>query len=166
MGQKVDVGQLIQDISRTKGGLPHLSELAEAFVREAGGADAMARHMWLEFCHAPQGSLVKTQLFGMISKVWKYSTDQLKTEDPESLSDADLDEEIKRVMLELFANAAEACADNVAKNEPPPPGEGGPAGAAGAGTAPAAGRVGTPGGVHAPVGVPAAAVDGACPASP
>lgn len=107
ISKKVDVSRLLDELGSSKStGLPHLSELAEAFIREAGGPEQMASLLLEEFKKAQPGSLVRAQLFGMIQKVWKYATDSLRVEDPESLGDDELDQEIRKITLELLRDAA------------------------------------------------------------
>lgn len=118
--KQVDVNELLKELGDTKRvGLPHLSELAEAFIREAGGTEKMAAMLLQEYNKAAPGSLVRAQLFGMIQKVWKYATDTLRVEDPESLSDDELDQEIRKTILEVLADGAKDAPDPVAGDRHP-----------------------------------------------
>lgn len=108
MDRNVDVTQLLEGLQAGRQpALPHLAELAEAFVREAGGTEAMARQLWQQYLDSPQGSVARAQLFGLIQRIWKYATESMQIDEPEALSDTELDAEIRRTILEILADAAQ-----------------------------------------------------------
>jgi hypothetical protein len=88
--------------------LPHLSELAEHFIRLSGGPAAVATMLLKEWESAPAGGLVRTRILDLISRVWKAGSEgQINRDDLGVLSDADLAREARH-LLEGVEHAAEA----------------------------------------------------------
>src|SRR5262245_57838514 len=77
---------------KANGQLPHLSELAEHFVNIAGGPQAMAKMLFVEWNAAKPGSLVRSRILDLVTRVWKFSTDSLRgAGDLGILSEDDID---------------------------------------------------------------------------
>jgi hypothetical protein len=107
--KKIDVAEFLDQLVKDSNGkLPHIGEVAQQFVHLAGGPQQMAALLWKEFSNAPQGSLARTQLFAMVCKIWDKATDALETTDPEGLSDEELNQEIRNVVLGVLRDAAQS----------------------------------------------------------
>lgn len=82
--------------------LPHLSELAENFVRVAGGPSALAKLLYEEFAAAAEGSLVRQRILDIVTRVWKFASEaDEKPDDTGMMTDEDLDREISAAMLNI-----------------------------------------------------------------
>lgn len=99
------VARILNDaVRRSKTALPHMSELAEHFVAASGGPKKLAGMLMKEWEKAPEGSAVRTQIFSMIQKVWKYGSDSRGDEtNPDSLTDEELEEEINTIVSKMVA---------------------------------------------------------------
>lgn len=73
-------------------GIPHLSELAEHFIRLRGGPYNVAKMLSQEWDTAPAGGVVRQRILEMLLRVWKSSDEQQKViEDLGLLSEEDLE---------------------------------------------------------------------------
>jgi hypothetical protein len=110
MARKTDekLKKAIKDAAkRGQDGLPHLSELAEHFIRLRGGPAAVAQMLSQEWEGAPPGGVVRTRILDLISRVWKVGTeDRVKADDMGVLNDEDIQREAE-LILEEMAHAGE-----------------------------------------------------------
>lgn len=82
--------------------LPHLSELAENFVRVVGGPSKLAEMLFEEWTAAGEGSLVRQRILDIITRVWKFASEaDDKPDDTGLMSDEDLDREIEGVVNQI-----------------------------------------------------------------
>lgn len=82
--------------------LPHLSELAENFVRVVGGPSKLAEMLFEEWTAAGEGSLVRQRILDIITRVWKFASEaDEKPDDTGLMSDEDLDREIEGVVNQI-----------------------------------------------------------------
>jgi hypothetical protein len=82
--------------------LPHLSELAENFVRVVGGPSKLAEMLFEEWIAAGEGSLVRQRILDIITRVWKFASESdEKPDDTGLMTDEDLDREIDGVVNQI-----------------------------------------------------------------
>lgn len=82
--------------------LPHLSELAENFVRVVGGPSKLAEMLFEEWTAAGEGSLVRQRILDIITRVWKFASESDdKPDDTGLMTDEDLDREIDGVVNQI-----------------------------------------------------------------
>ncbi len=82
--------------------LPHLSELAEHFIRLQGGPQAVAMMLKKEWDEANPGSIVRARILEMLLRTWKIAEDKTENlSDLGLLTKADLDREIDERLKEI-----------------------------------------------------------------
>lgn len=97
-------------------GLPHLSELAEHFIRLQGGPQAVALMLANEWKAAPPGSIARARILEMLLRTWKVAeekTDHLA--DLGLLSKQDLDREIDERLKQMVREQEPAVEHDPAK---------------------------------------------------
>lgn len=101
MPESSDDNEIISEIKSAKK-LPHLSELAENFVRVAGGPSALAKMLYEEFAAAAEGSLVRQRILDIVTRVWKFASESdEKPDDTGMMTDEDLDREIAAALSQI-----------------------------------------------------------------
>lgn len=82
--------------------LPHLSELAEHFIRLQGGPQAVALMLKREWDEANPGSIVRARILEMLLRTWKIAEDKSENlSDLGLLTKQDLDREIEERLREI-----------------------------------------------------------------
>lgn len=101
MPESSEDNEIISEIKAAKK-LPHLSELAENFVRVAGGPSALAKMLYEEFAAAAEGSLVRQRILDIVTRVWKFASESDdKPDDTGMMTDEDLDREIAAALSQI-----------------------------------------------------------------
>jgi hypothetical protein len=102
---------LLQAATREAGkggsGLPHMSEVAEHFIREVGGVEAFARLLYQEFINSPRGSIARQRLLQTLCAAWRFGNDSnRKPQELGDLTEDDLDREIAAKLAQAQASIA------------------------------------------------------------
>jgi hypothetical protein len=101
MPESSNDNEILSEIKSVKK-LPHLSELAENFVRVAGGPSALAKLLYEEFAAAAEGSLVRQRILDIVTRVWKFASESDdKPDDTGMMTDEDLDREISSALGQI-----------------------------------------------------------------
>ncbi len=91
--------------------IPHLSELAEHFISVSGGPRALAKMLYEEWAASAPGTLVRTRILDLMSRIWRYASDTIGHHDDLGiLNETDIKRELDKIIED--------------RSEAPPPGPG------------------------------------------